>query len=189
LLAKRSNSRSSEDSQWQPALLADPCAQNPAYRPTRPRRSPWWRSVEGARRRAWACHGLAYLRIETAAQSSSSGYSVFGAKYRLCLDSRPVQRGHMARSRRTTSIADHSSSSLRRSSAWWRCLSCRAWVVQLAPSSRPMQISRTAPSTTQPSTCSVTALCGELRHDVPLLGHGLWAESWAGASRSGGMST
>jgi len=90
--------------------------------------------------------GRSHLRVE--------------AKYQFYSDSRLAQRGHVPRCRRAARTANHSSLSLRRSSAWWRSVAWRAWVVQVPPSSSPMQINRTAPA-----TCQITVFCGVSRHD------------------------
>jgi hypothetical protein len=83
------------------------------------------------------------------------------------------------RCRGAVRTADHSSLSLRRSSACRRSLGCNACVVHVVPSSIPRQTSRMATSTSM-----VTVLCGASRHDVSLPGHGLPVGLRGSVSRS-----
>jgi hypothetical protein len=91
--------------------------------------------------------------VDDAVPQEGRSHLRVGAKYQFYSDSRLAQRGHVPRCRHAARTANHSSLSLR-SVAW------RAWMVQVPPSSSPMLINRTAPT-----TCQITVFCGVSRHD------------------------
>lgn len=103
--------------------------------------------------------------------------------YQFRSDSGLPQRGHVPRCRRAVRTANHSSFSLRRSSACRRSLGCKAWMVQVVPSSSPRQ-TRSTPL----KICRLTALRGASRHNVSFPGR-LAGRSRGRVSRSGVMST